>query len=479
MLVRRPLTGQPPHFPFDFDGKVLLVCDLMRQLQPVIWAKGTFLTPQHLQFQDRFLESVLDFKLVALQYCPWGFAELQIDRAALATGSLLLTRAAGLFPDGLVFEIPDSDPAPGARDLEPAFGPDQNTLDVYLAIPQYQERGLNVTMSEKAIDARYQAKIALRRDENSGLAEKPVQVAQKNFRLLVEGEPQQGSTTMRVGRIQKTTAGTYQVDPHFVPPLLDISASEYLMAILRRLVEILAAKGSTLAGMRRQKNLSLADFTAADIANFWLLYTANTYFPMFRHLLESKKGHPEGLFTSMLALGGSLSTFSTNIQPRDLPLYDHDNLGACFTELDEKLRNLLETVVPSNFVSLPLKLAQNSIYATALANDKYLTNTRFYLAVSADLNEADLLKRAPQLIKVSSATNIERLIRSALPGMPFTHVPSPPGSIPIKLNYQYFSLNQSGSEWEAIQRARNLAAYVPGDIPNPQLELIILLPRAE
>jgi type VI secretion system protein ImpJ len=167
------------------------------------------------------------------------------------------------------------------------------------------------------------------------------------------------------------------------------------------------------------------------------------------------------------------------VQPRDLPLYDHDNLGGCFTDLDEKLRTLLETVVPSNYVSLPLKMTQPSIYATAVANDKYLTNTRLYLAVSADLSEADLLKRAPQLIKTSSATNIERLIRAALPGIQFTYVPSPPGAIPIKLNYHYFSLNQSGDEWEAVLRARNFAAYVPADIPNPQLELIILLPRAE
>src|SRR5208283_1167683 len=385
----------------------------MRQLQPVIWAKGTFLTPQHLQLQDRFIESVLEFKLGALRFCPWGFADVQIDREALATGNLLLPRATGLFPDGLAFEIPDSDPAPEARSLEQAFGPDQDTVDVYLAIPQYHDRGINVTIGQRSGDTRYQAEITLLRDENSGLAERPVQIAKKNLRLLVEGEPRQGSTSLRLGRIKKTTAGTYQLDPQFVPPVIDLSISEYLMAILRRLVEILAAKTNALAGLRRQKNLSLADFTASDIANFWLLYTANTYFPLFRHILESKKGHPEGLFTAMLALGGSLSTFSTTVQPRDLPLYDHDNLGGCFTDLDEKLRALLETVVPSNFVSLPLKLTQPSIYATALANDKYLTNTRLYLAVSADLSEADLLKRAPQLIKASSATHIERLIRSA------------------------------------------------------------------
>jgi predicted component of type VI protein secretion system len=30
--------------------------------------------------------------------------------------------------------------------------------------------------------------------------------------------------------------------------------------------------------------------------------------------------------------------------------------------------------------------------------------------------------------------------------------------------------------WEAIGRARNIAAYVPGDFQNPQAEVIVLLP---
>ena len=45
-----------------------------------------------------------------------------------------------------------------------------------------------------------------------------------------------------------------------------------------------------------------------------------------------------------------------------------------FTELDQKLRSMLETVVPTNLVSLPLRLAKTSIYATALDNDRYLRN---------------------------------------------------------------------------------------------------------
>ncbi len=276
----------------------------MRQLQPVIWAKGTFLTPQHLQLQDRFLESVLDFKLSALRFCPWGFSDLQIDREALSTGTFLVPTATGIFPDGLPFEIPQSDSAPPARTLDQAFGPDQTSVDVYLAIPQYHDHGLNVTMGQRSGDTRYQAEIALLRDENSGLAERPVQIARKNLRLLLEGEPRQGSSSMRIGRVKKTAAGTYQLDSQVIPPVLDLAINEHLMAILRRLVEILAAKTNALAGTRRQKNQTLADFTASDIANFWLLYTANSYFPVLRHLFESRKGHPEYLYSTMLSLAG-------------------------------------------------------------------------------------------------------------------------------------------------------------------------------
>ena len=349
---------------------------------------------------------------------------------------------------------------------------------MFLAIPHYRDRGLNVAMAGTQADTRYLADVIMQRDENSGLAEKPIQVARKNFRILVEGESQQHSSVLRIGRVLRTPAGTYQLDPAFVPPLLDINSSDFLMSIARRLVEIMTAKSSMLSGSRRQKNLSLAEFGTADIANFWLLYTINSHFPLFQHIFEVRRGHPERLFSEMLSLAGCLTTFSTTVHPRDLPSYDHDDLAGCFRDLDEKVRLLLDTVVPSNFVSLPLKLVQTSIYATAVADDKYLRDTRMYLAVNADMNEADLISKTPYLIKVCSANHIEHLVRQALPGVQLTHVLRPPSSIPVKMNYQYFSLNQSGVAWEAVGRARNLAAYVPGDFPNPKLELIILLPEA-
>jgi len=450
----------------------------MKRLQPVIWTKGTFLSPQHLQMQDRFLESVLRFHMDSLSFRPWGFRSLQISREALAAGSLGISSASGIFPDGLLFDIPGSDSAPPPKLLAECFEPDQATLDVYLSVPQYRERGLNVATAARQGSARYRAEVELFRDENTGLSEKPVQIARKNLRLLVEGESLDGFASLRVARVRRTEAGTFQADPRFVPPLLNFHTSDYLAGIARQLVEILTARSGAIAGLRRQKNQSLADFTAADIANFWLLYTVNTAFPHFRHLFETRGGHPEELYAAMLSLAGSLTTFSAKVHPRDLPAYDHDNLGACFAELDEKLRLLLDTVVASNVVSLPLKLLKPSIYATSLDHDKYLVNTKMYLAIGAETSQAEIVGKTPNLVKICSASHIEHLVRQALPGVPLTYVPQPPGAIPVKLNFQYFALTQTGAAWESIQRSRNFAAYVPGDLPNPQAELIIVLPQS-
>ncbi len=95
------------------------------------------------------------------------------------------------------------------------------------------------------------------------------------------------------------------------------------------------------------------------------------------------------------------------------------------------------------------------------------------------MRDADLIARVPQLAKICSSNYIEQLVRQALPGLRLAHVPAPPKAIPIKLNYQYFSIECSGAAWESVTRGRNLSVYLPGDIPNPAMELVILLPAGE
>ena len=451
----------------------------MRQLQPVIWSKGVALSPQHMQAQDRFFEETLHFQLEALAFRSWGFTELQVDDTALSDGVFSISRGAGIFPDGLLVDMPASDPLPSSRMLDDCFQGGRSRCTFYLTVPQSREGGMNIGLQRAGVSTRYSTELLMLRDESNGQSERPVSLARKNLKILAEGESLEGSVVLPLGVVERTEAGTFRLDAKSIAPTLNVKGSEYLNGLLRGLLQLLVARSSQLAGARRQKNQSLADFGSADIANFWLLYTINTHLPAFQHYFEASQLHPEILFSEMAALAGSLTTFSTSIQPRDLPRYDHEHQGQSFGVLDALLRELLETVVPNNFIALPLKPLRDSIYATSIDKDAYFENSRFYLAVSADLRSADLIARVPQLAKICSTNYIEHLVRQALPGLRLVHVPAPPKVIPVKLNYQYFSIECSGTTWESVTRGRNLAVYLPGDIPNPAMELIILLPVRE
>ena len=68
----------------------------MPRLQPVIWSKGTFLSPQHLQAQERFVEDSARFYLDSLNARAWGFHDFQIDAKALTEGRFTILRATGV-----------------------------------------------------------------------------------------------------------------------------------------------------------------------------------------------------------------------------------------------------------------------------------------------------------------------------------------------------------------------------------------------
>jgi type VI secretion system protein ImpJ len=447
----------------------------MHQLQPVLWAKGTLLTPQHLQQHDLFLESLLSFRLENLSFRPWGFAKLQIDQEALAGGAFALHSASGIFPDGLLFDIPASDQGPEPRQL--SFTGDQKVINVHLAVPAYRPGGQNISSLANGIDARYSADAIGVRDETTGTSERLLQVARKNLRFLTGEETRASVPSLRIARIRKAPGGALELDNQYIPPLLDIAASTSLMSILRGLFEILNARRSDLSGMRRQKNRSLADFPVADIANFWLLYTINSWLPEIRHQFETRRGHPEHSFRVLSMLAGALTTFSQTVRLDDLPVYEHDNLGECFRNLDSQIREMLKAGV-GNFVSIPLKQTAPFIYAARIDDEKLLRNTKMYLAISAEAGEADVIQKTPNLVKMSSIPNLDHLVKNALPGLSLRHV-QPPSAIPVKLDYQYFSINQAGTSWEGITRARNIAAFVSAELPEPKLELLVLLPESE
>jgi type VI secretion system protein ImpJ len=455
----------------------------MKNRHRVVWSKGMFLTPQQFQTQDQFFEDALQFRFAASQFANWGVTELDIDAEALGNGIFRLAKCTGVMPDGEPFDMPDTDELPASRAVADHFPPNRESVDVFLGIPENRARARNVTIpgevpgepSDGPPATRYLAETRMFTDENTGNEEKPVQIARRAFRLIFEDEYRDGYSSLRIAQVTRNAAGLPILHPKFIAPCLNLASSTYLSGLLRRQIEILATKSAALSGPRRQRGKITAEFSPSETANFWLLHTVNSYLPELKHLWKVRRGHPEAAYVAMLRLAGALSTFSLEARPENLPDYDHDDLGGCFTLLDEIIRNLMETVIPSKFVSVALEVKDRFVWGGTVTEDQYFRNSQFYLAVSAKMGVDDIIRKVPQLVKVSSQDDIQRLVRNALPGLLLRHVPVPPAAIPIKLDNQYFVLNQTGEMWDAMMLSRKVAVHAPGEIVEPKMELLIVL----
>ncbi len=206
------------------------------------------------------------------------------------------------------------------------------------------------------------------------------------------------------------------------------------------------------------------------------MHAVNSGLAALRHLWISKRGHPEQLFMEMSRLGGALCTFALDSHPRTLPIYDHRNLGDCFASLDEHIRTHLETIVPTNCVEIPLTKMADYFYEGDVNDSRMLGRARWVLGIHARMGEAEVIERVPQLVKLCSSKFVGELVKRAMAGLALTHLPAPPPAIPARVETQYFGVSRDGPFWDHIvQTLRRVGIYVPGEVTDAELELLVIL----
>src|SRR5215813_9378454 len=219
----------------------------MKSLSRIVWSEGMYLAPHHFQAQSRYFEDSIQFATSSLWFSSYGLSGLELDAEALQNGTVTVVHARGIFPDGLPFHMPESDPLPESRAVADVFPPASDGLTVMLAIPPRKPNGYNCSLEEtNGADARFIADSQVLHDENTGLDERPVRLGRKNLRLLMDSEPAGDLVTLPIARVVRDGAGHFIYDPLFVPPVLQISASMRLMLMIQRLLEILDEKSATI-----------------------------------------------------------------------------------------------------------------------------------------------------------------------------------------------------------------------------------------
>lgn len=449
----------------------------MKHLSRIVWSEGMYLGPHHFQAQSRYFEDAIHFSTASLWFSPFGLVGYELNAQSLRNGTLLLTHARGIFDDGLAFDMPSSDPLPEPKQIEHLFPPTADSILAYLAVPKYRSLGGNCALENEANinGVRFVAEMKPVTDEITGGDEKPVRFGRKNIRFLVEGEKRDDYQVLPLARILRDGAGHFIFDEKFIPPVVRIQGSPALMQMLQRLIDILTQKNLAFTGTTRGYDRQQSGMSAQQISSFWFLHAVNSALSVLRHLFLTKQGHPEELFCEMSRLGGALCTFGLDSSPAMLAIYDHLDLQACFESLDNHIRDHLELVVPTNCASVRLEQVDRYFWEADLKDSRFFGQAKWYFSIASNIGEAELITGTPALVKFCSAKFVPELVRRAVPGLKLTHVPSPPSSLSPRISNQYFTVNKSGPCWDHIMETRRVGIYVPGEIPNPELALLILL----
>src|SRR5215470_11310294 len=116
----------------------------MRTLTRLVWSEGMYLSPHHFQRQSRYFEDSLWFTTTAVWYKAYGLAGCELDSEALQNGTVSILHARGVLPDGMCFDIPNSDAAPEPHNIAASFSPTRDSHVVLLALPIWRQDRKNV-----------------------------------------------------------------------------------------------------------------------------------------------------------------------------------------------------------------------------------------------------------------------------------------------------------------------------------------------
>jgi type VI secretion system protein ImpJ len=410
---------------------------------------------------------MLDARSYALRSHSWGFTEVQIERELLAIGKLGLKRAAGVFPDGTPFIMPDDDPLPPPLE----FNASVRDRGVSLAIPLRKE-GARDSDRREVVDGvvRYRVRdLEVRDNTSEGTTLHPLEVACLRSRLLLSTEPREDYACIPLTHVVECRADrSVSLDDKFIPTVLNARQAPTLATWITELQGLLHQRGNSLAA----RAVATGRGGTQELADFLMLQTVNRYEPILTHWAHSTLVHPEDLYRLCLEILGDLSTLTTESRrPPKLPAYQHEDLRVSYEPLMTALRACFSKIGAENVVQIPLKKGRFNIYVGTVGDPGLYDQAAFVLAARAEVPDESLRREFPLQVRLAAVDSIAKLVNENLPGVPLRALAVAPRQIPFHAGFAYFELDRGSALFREIKTGGGPALHIPDVFPGLAMEL--------
>lgn len=444
----------------------------MSNYSKVVWTEGMFLRPQHFQQHDRYIENRIEDRCSGLRPFDWGYSEFELDEGALLHGKIKLNKAKGIFQDGTPFNMVNEGNV-FVKDISPGV----NNQIIYLCLPMLRENQVETDFACESDNlSRFRGIETDVRDNNAGYKESyTIQIGRLQPQILLEKDERSGFWCLGITKILEVLDDkTIRIDKNFIPPVLSCKANPILRDFLIELKGLLHGRGDMLAG----RVAGLKQVVAVeDLKDLTQLQTINRYESLLTHLAQHPLLHPEEFFMMGLQLIGDLATiYDAAKRPKEMPIYNHDNLQDSLIALIKDLRRLLNVVVQDNVRQIAIEVNDKNISMrrTAQISGEWLQKARFVLIVYARMDQDTLKTQFQDQVKLSSPWNrVDQLKQLNLRGILLTVLNIIPRGIPIYNDHIYFEIDKQCDEWKLAlaDPDRRIWFYIGGNFPEFKLEL--------
>jgi type VI secretion system protein ImpJ len=430
----------------------------------VHWSEGLFLRPHHLQQADRYLENAIESRTRHVTPYPWGFAAVEIDRDLAHQGKFALRRAAGVMPDGGLFDFPAESPPPAPIDV-----PESATGQViWLTAPARSENSREVGPLAGESATRYVIGTETVIDSTSHLRiEEEIEVAYPRLAYEIRKTQKPGFVSLPAAKLVEVHDKTLIFDEKFAPPLLLVGAHATVEGWLDRVIGWIGAKLDELARYA-------SDPTAGgglQSADYLMLQMLNRESPVLAHFRRTRSVHPERLYEELLRVAGELATFATpERRAREYETYVHDDLEKSFAPVLRDIQDFLSAQLDRRAIRLELIERAPNAYVSTIKDRTLFRNASFILEVSARRPLNEIQSSLPAYLKVGPNTKMNEIVHAHLPGVPLVHLPTPPPQIRAITDHVYFYLDRTSPLWPEFSIASAVGMHFAGDWPELQLE---------
>ena len=221
-------------------------------------------------------------------------------------------------------------------------------------------------------------------------------------------------------------------------------------------------------------DLAIDQMRGIQFEQIMRLRSLNCYAGRLGHLAQAPDISPLAIYLELRGLLGELAALQPDRDQYAVPAYDHDNPLVCFSELCNRIRNLLHGTVAPSYIKVDLNREGRLMVAT-LTDEQLTRPNEYFLGIKT--------KQDPRMLGrlVEDADKFKLMARSLADrriwGIRLSEERHPPLELPASAGLHYFRLLRADSTkmWERIKQEKSIAVSWGEGIETSDFELALYM----